>query len=126
LRDLKGKKISILSFQDSTYYVLLAALASVGLKKGDVDIQALGAPGVIQEFIDGNVQVCACIPEWIVAAEDAGLRLDFVPVSDYVPILGPSIVTLTGCSRSILTWCGDLCEPRSKHTTSFEANRQRW
>ena len=93
LKDLKGKKISILGLQDSTYYVLLAALASANLNKNDVDIQALGAPGVIQQFIDGRVQVCACIPEWIVGAEDAGLDLNFMPVSDYVPILGPSIIT---------------------------------
>lgn len=93
LRDLKGRSISILGYEDSTYYVLLAALASVNLRKDDVNIQALGAPGVIQGFIDGKVQVCACIPEWIVAAEDAGLKLNFMPVSDYVPILSASIIT---------------------------------
>jgi ABC-type nitrate/sulfonate/bicarbonate transport system substrate-binding protein len=51
LKDLKGKSISILGYQDSTYYVLLAALASVNLSKEDVSIQALGPSGVVQEFI---------------------------------------------------------------------------
>jgi NitT/TauT family transport system substrate-binding protein len=76
LKDLKGKSISILGYQDSTYYVLLAALASVNLSKEDVSIQALGPSGVIQEFIKGNVQVCACIPDWIVTAEDASVEMD--------------------------------------------------
>jgi NitT/TauT family transport system substrate-binding protein len=93
LKDLKGKSISILGYQDSTYYVLLAALASVNLSKEDVSIQALGPSGVIQEFIKGNVQVCACIPDWIVTAEDASVEMDLMPVSDYVPALGQSIIT---------------------------------
>jgi NitT/TauT family transport system substrate-binding protein len=93
LKDLKGKSISILGYEDSTYYVLLAALASVNLGKKDVSIQALGPSGVVKEFINGNVQVCACIPEWIVAAEDAGVKMDLIPVSAYVPALGQSIVT---------------------------------
>jgi NitT/TauT family transport system substrate-binding protein len=92
LRDLKGKSISILGYQDSTYYVLLAALQTVNLTKDDVDIRALGPSGVIQDFIKGNVQVCACIPDWIVAAEDAGVKLNLLPVSNFVPALAPSII----------------------------------
>lgn len=93
LKDLKGKSISILGREDSTYYILLAALASVNLKEEDVKIQALGPSGVIQGFIKGDVQVCACIPEWIVEAEDAGVKMNFIRVSDYLPSLGQSIVT---------------------------------
>jgi NitT/TauT family transport system substrate-binding protein len=93
LRDLKGKSISILGREDSTYYVLLAALASVNLKEEDVDIRALGPSGVIHDFINGDVQVCACIPDWIVAAEDAGVKMNLIRVSDNLPTLGQSIVT---------------------------------
>jgi len=93
LKDLKGKSISILGREDSTYYILLAALASVNLQEEDVRIQALGPSGVIQGFIKGDVQVCACIPDWIVLAEDAGVKMDFIRVSDYLPSLGQSIVT---------------------------------
>jgi NitT/TauT family transport system substrate-binding protein len=93
LKDLKGKSISILSREDSTYYILLAALASVNLKESDVDIRALGATGVARDFIRGDVQVCACIPEWIVAAKDAGVKMNLIRVSDYLPSLAQSIVT---------------------------------
>jgi len=93
LKDLKGKSISILSREDSTYYILLAALASANLKENDVNIRVSGAPGVVRNLIDGKVDVCACIPEWIVAAEDAGVKMNMIRVSDYLPSLAQSIVT---------------------------------
>ena len=93
LQDLKGKSISILGREDSTYYILLAALATVNLTEKDVDIRALGPSGVIDDFISGKVQVCACIPEWVVKAEDAGVKMNVIRVADYLPTLGQSIVT---------------------------------
>jgi NitT/TauT family transport system substrate-binding protein len=92
LKDLKGKKISVISFQDTSYYNLLGALTSVGLSKNDVDIQALGASGVSQFLINGTVQACACISEWIVAAQDAGVKLKVLSASEFIPSLGQSIV----------------------------------
>src|ERR1700742_1310534 len=40
--DLKGKTITVMSYQDTTFYALLGLLASVGLSKDDVDIQQAG------------------------------------------------------------------------------------
>ena len=40
--DLKGKTISVMSFQDTTFYALLGLLASAGLTQDDVNIQAAG------------------------------------------------------------------------------------
>ena len=42
LEDLRGKKISVLAFQDTTYYALLGALASKNITKNDVNAQAVG------------------------------------------------------------------------------------
>jgi NitT/TauT family transport system substrate-binding protein len=92
LQDLKGKKVSVISFQDTTFYTLLGALATVGLTKNDVDIEALGASGVVQFLINGTVQACACIPEWIVAAQDANVKLTLLPASNYLPTLAQSIL----------------------------------
>src|SRR5262249_22667999 len=36
--DLKGKTISVMSFQDTTYYALLGLLASVGLTQDDLNV----------------------------------------------------------------------------------------
>lgn len=93
LKDLKGKSISILGREDSTYYILLAALASANLKEEDVKIRSLGPSGVIRDFIRGDVQVCACIPEWIVEAEDAGVKMNLIRVAAFLPSLAQSIVT---------------------------------
>ena len=48
--DLKGKTISVMSFQDTTYYALLGLLASVGLTQDDLNIQSAGPSGV-WEFV---------------------------------------------------------------------------
>src|SRR5713101_8642574 len=48
--DLKGKTISVMSFQDTTFYALLGLLASVGLTQDDVKIQSAGPAGV-WEFV---------------------------------------------------------------------------
>jgi hypothetical protein len=82
VEDLRGKSISTIGFQDSTYFALLAMLASANIKRDDANIQALGPAGAIQLFVKGNVEVCACIPDWLVIAEDAGLKVRFMPSSD--------------------------------------------
>ena len=46
--DLKGKTLTVMSYQDTTYYALLGLLASVGLKPDDVNIQSAGPTGVWQ------------------------------------------------------------------------------
>src|SRR5262249_50409030 len=38
--DLKGKTITVMSYQDTTFYALLGLLASAGLTQNDVDIQS--------------------------------------------------------------------------------------
>src|ERR1700729_578049 len=48
LSDLKGKTITVMSYQDTTFYALLGLLASAGLTKDDVDVQAAGPVGVWQ------------------------------------------------------------------------------
>src|SRR5438105_6772105 len=46
LEDLRGKKISVLAFQETTYYALLGALASKSITKNDVNAQAVGPAAV--------------------------------------------------------------------------------
>jgi NitT/TauT family transport system substrate-binding protein len=48
--DLKGKTITVMSYQDTTFYALLGLLASVGLTQNDVNIQSVGPTGV-WEFV---------------------------------------------------------------------------
>ena len=71
LEDLKGKKVSVLSFQDTTYFAMLGALASKGISKNDVNAQAVGPAGVASLVISGTVDACACTPDWEVDVKEA-------------------------------------------------------
>jgi NitT/TauT family transport system substrate-binding protein len=90
--DLKGKAVGVLSFQDTTYYNLLGVLASVGIDKSDVNIQAVGPGGVIQLTVAGNLQALSGVPEWIAAIEGAGVKLDQVPVDSIFPAMAQAII----------------------------------
>lgn len=90
--DLEGKSVGVLSFQDTTYYNLLGVLASVGLDKGDVDIQAVGPGGIIQLTIAGNLHAMSGVPEWIAAVEAAGVNLEQMPVDSVFPAMAQAII----------------------------------
>ena len=64
IADLKGKTITALSLQDTTYYALLGMLASAGLSKHDVKAQAAGPVGVWKLFMAGKSQAMASVGDW--------------------------------------------------------------
>ncbi|ODM46211.1 nitrate ABC transporter substrate-binding protein [Ruegeria sp. PBVC088] len=90
--DLRGKSVGVLSFQDTTYYNLLGVLASVGLTKNDVDIQAVGPGGIIQLSIAGNLDAFSGVPEWIAAVEGAGVEMKQMPVDAVFPAMAQAII----------------------------------
>lgn len=90
--DLKGKSIGVLSFQDTTYYNLLAYLASVGLTKDDADIQAVGPGGIIQLMISGDLQAMSGVPEWAGAIRGAGVEIETTPINDIFPAMAQAII----------------------------------
>ena len=47
-KDLKGKDVSVMAYQDTTYYALQGMLAKVGLSVKDLNAQAAGPTGVWQ------------------------------------------------------------------------------
>jgi NitT/TauT family transport system substrate-binding protein len=55
--DLKGKVVTVLAFQDTTYYSLLGMMASAGLSKNEVNVQAAGPVGIWQLFAAGKATV---------------------------------------------------------------------
>lgn len=90
--DLRGRSVGVISFQDTAYYNLLAVLADHGIERGDLDIQALGSGGLIQNMIAGSIDAMSGVPEWIVAIEDAGVDLTVVPARDYFPAQAQAII----------------------------------
>lgn len=91
-RDLKGKSVGVMSFQDTTYYNLLGVLAAEGIAKGDVDIQAVGPGGIIQLSIAGKLDAFSGVPEWTAAVRGAGVDLGEVPVDSIFPAMAQAIL----------------------------------
>ncbi|MBK5960419.1 nitrate ABC transporter substrate-binding protein [Rhodoplanes elegans] len=92
LAELKGKKIGVLSFQDTTYYNALAALASAGLKKEDVSIEAVGPAGMVKLMISGDLAAISGVPEWTAAIEEAGIGVDIYPITKIFPAMAQALL----------------------------------
>lgn len=92
LKDLKGKTIVVLSYEDTTYYALLGALASVGINKNQVNIEAVGPAGVTMFVKSGKAAACACVPGWSANIKMALPDALTFPTQDYFPSMAQSIV----------------------------------
>jgi len=64
LADLKGKTVTVMSFQEANYYAILGVLARQGLSKTDVSVQAVGPAGVVGLVLAGSADACVCTPDW--------------------------------------------------------------
>jgi NitT/TauT family transport system substrate-binding protein len=93
LEDLRGKKISVLAFQDTTYYALLGALASKGITKNDVNAQAVGPAAVASLVVAGTVDACACTPDWEINVKDGVKDVVAFPTKDYFQSMSQAILT---------------------------------
>ena len=89
--DLKGKTITVMSFQDTTFYALLGLLASAGLTKDDVDIQSAGPVGVWQMVATGKSVGMAGVPDWIPPVEAAGVAIKIIPTDEFFPHMAQAV-----------------------------------
>jgi NitT/TauT family transport system substrate-binding protein len=92
LADLKGKKIGVVAYQDTSYYNLLGVLASQRLAKGDVAAEAVGPAGMVQLMISGDLQAICGAPEWAVSIERAGVPVVIYPIDDAFPAMAQAII----------------------------------
>jgi len=89
--DLKGRTISVMSYQDTTFYALLGLLASVGLTKDDLSIQAVGPTGVWEFVAAGKSAGMAGVPDWIPPVRAAGVAVKIIPTDQYFPHMAQGI-----------------------------------
>ncbi len=89
--DLKGKTITVMSYQDTTFYALLGLLASAGLTQDDVNIQAAGPVGVWQMVAAGKSAGMAGVPDWIPPVEAAGVAVRVLPTDEFFPHMAQAI-----------------------------------
>lgn len=91
--DLKGKTITVMSYQDTTYYALLGLLASAGLTKADVNIQSAGPTGVWQLVAAGKAAGMAGVPDWIPPIRAENVPVTILQTEDYFPHMAQGIAT---------------------------------
>jgi NitT/TauT family transport system substrate-binding protein len=96
--DLKGKTITVMSYQDTTFYALLGLMASAGLSQQDADIQAAGPVGVWQSVAAGKSVGMAGVPDWIAAVQAAGTKVRVLPTDEFFPHMAQAI----GASDAII------------------------
>src|SRR5213080_4418830 len=89
--DLKGKTITVMSYQDTTFYALLGLLASAGLTQNDVNIQSVGPTGVWEFVATGKSVGMAGVPDWIPPVQAAGVKVKVIPSDEYFPHMAQGI-----------------------------------
>jgi NitT/TauT family transport system substrate-binding protein len=89
--DLKGKTISVMSFQDTTYYALLGLLASAGLTPDDLNIQSARPSGVWEFVATGKSAGMAGVPDWIPPVQAAGVKVKVIPTDEFFPHMAQAI-----------------------------------
>jgi NitT/TauT family transport system substrate-binding protein len=92
LADLKGKTITALSLQDTTYYALLGMIATAGLTKHDVNAQAAGPVGVWKLFMAGKSQAMASVADWTALVQSMGKKVKIFPADKYFKSMAQAIL----------------------------------
>jgi NitT/TauT family transport system substrate-binding protein len=91
-RDLKGKTVTVLAYQDTTFYALLGMLGTVGLGRNDMEIIAAGPTGIWQLFAQGKADAFAGPVDWAVNAKDAGKKLRILRADAFFPSFAQAII----------------------------------
>jgi NitT/TauT family transport system substrate-binding protein len=92
ITELRGKKLGVIGYQDTGYYALLAVLAASGIKRSDLEIQAVGPAGVTQLMIAKSLDGIMATPEWADTIETAGITLDYFPIEGIFPAMAQAIL----------------------------------
>lgn len=89
--DLKGKKVTVTGLQDTAYYALLGMLATVNLKKSDLEILPAGPAGVTRLVVAGEADAMVGVPEWAYTIEQA-VPATTQPSEQYYPSMAQAIL----------------------------------
>ncbi len=94
IKDLKGKTVTTMAYQDTTYFALLGVLASQGMGKDDVNAQAVGPVNVWKLFAAGQADAIAAVPEWTFFAQqqNPALKVDVIPSDVYFKSMAQAII----------------------------------
>lgn len=90
---LRGRRVGVIGFQDSGFYALLGVLAAHGMRRTDLQIQAVGAAGVTQLMIAGQVDAIVSTIEWTDTIEEAGVEVDRYDMNAFFPAMAQVILS---------------------------------
>jgi NitT/TauT family transport system substrate-binding protein len=90
--DLRRKKLGVIGYQDNGYYALLAVLAANGIKRNELEVQAVGNAGVNQLMIAKSLDGIIAVPEWADAIETAGITLDYFEIDNTFPAMAQAVL----------------------------------
>ena len=92
IEDLKGRTVTTMAYQDTTFYALLGMLASVGLSRNDIDAQAAGPANTWKLFIAGEADAMAAVPDWIAIAAAQGKKMNLFPADAHFRSMAQAIL----------------------------------
>jgi NitT/TauT family transport system substrate-binding protein len=92
VKDLKGKTITVLAYQDTTYFALLGMLASQGMTKDDVNAQAAGPVNVWKLFLAGQSDAFASTPDWTAQVMMAKKNIEVIPSDKLFKSMAQAII----------------------------------
>jgi NitT/TauT family transport system substrate-binding protein len=92
LEDLKGKKLAVSSFQDTSFYVTQAIISTAHLQRSDVGIEAVGVIGSFQVTANGATDGMVGAPESGLMIEATGVKIIDTPSDEFFPGLGQAIL----------------------------------
>lgn len=92
IADLRGRKIGVTSYQEAAFYALLAVLSANGLKRSDVQIEAVGPAGMTELMIAKALDATMTVIEWADAIEAAGVALDYFRIDKFFPAMPQAIL----------------------------------
>lgn len=90
--DLKGKTLTVMSYQDTSFYATLAVLANAKLTRDDANIQAAGPTGIWQLVASGNADGMVGAPEMGAVAEENGVGLKWESTGAFFPGMAQAIM----------------------------------
>jgi NitT/TauT family transport system substrate-binding protein len=94
VKDLKGKVITTMAYQDTTFFALLGMLATQGMTKDDVNAQAVGPVNIWKLFAAGEAAAMAAVPEWTYYAKTQApnLKTEVIPSDTMFKSMAQAIV----------------------------------
>ena len=92
IKDLQSKTFSVMSYQDTSFFVFQNMLATAGMTRSDLVIHAAGPSATWQEVAAGKSVGMIAPPDWGANVEATGVPVAYRPTDVFVPSMGSAII----------------------------------